>query len=57
MTRSVKLNEPVLVGVPEILPFEALRSSPGGNDAAGHPPDKRPDASRDRYGLVVSHVE
>jgi hypothetical protein len=31
VTRSLKLNEPVLVGVPEIFPFEALRSSPGGN--------------------------
>jgi len=30
VTRSVNLNEPVLVAVPEILPFDGLRLSPGG---------------------------
>ena len=31
VTRSVKLNEPEVVGIPEIVPFEGSRSSPGGN--------------------------
>lgn len=30
VTRRVNVNGPVLVGVPEILPFEVLRLSPGG---------------------------
>jgi hypothetical protein len=30
VTRTVKLNEPVWDGEPEILPFEGLRLSPGG---------------------------
>ena len=31
VTRKVNSNEPEVVGVPEILPFEGLRLSPGGN--------------------------
>jgi len=31
VTRKVNSNKPEVMGVPEILPFEGLRSSPGGN--------------------------
>ena len=31
VTRSVKLNEPELIDVTEIVPFEGLTLSPGGN--------------------------
>lgn len=31
VTRRVKVNGPVLVGVPETLPVEGLRLTPGGN--------------------------